>query len=399
MSGVKRVKGCAAPKACPLMRAWGAAPRFPVAHSLSPRRRPRRPGTRLKGQPQERQHSAVAIRACGSQGRRDAGPTVPAGGCNVVWNAGDKRCRSVERGEVAPLRRVFSRETLLQWHRSVEYAEIGTTSAKLVARHCLASLTLHAGTGARVSGWYIVVKTIKGRRYRYRQRTWREGKQVRTQSFSLGPIDAGSPSGNAEADAGRQGLRNLTARTFSELAGSPILEGPFRNPWDLSKPSPGTFQRRPELDALILSCRVRLDTTGNEAFYNPRADLIVMPPARHFIDTDTQSSTEAYYAVLLHELAHWTGRTGRTGRLDGVNLHDEVSYAREELVAEATAVIVLRGLGFPPSQLAAHATYFQYWLKRSGEPGEAQRYVEREAETAARFILDRAVNTTQPNVV
>ncbi len=39
--------------------------------------------------------------------------------------------------------------------------------------------------------WYFVVKTIKGRRYRYRQRTWREGDRVRTQSQYLGPVDGG----------------------------------------------------------------------------------------------------------------------------------------------------------------------------------------------------------------
>ena len=37
--------------------------------------------------------------------------------------------------------------------------------------------------------WYIVIKTIKGRRYRYRQKTWREGKRVRTRSEYIGPAD------------------------------------------------------------------------------------------------------------------------------------------------------------------------------------------------------------------
>jgi len=40
-------------------------------------------------------------------------------------------------------------------------------------------------------GWYIVIKTIKGHRYRYRQRTWREGGRVRTESIYLGPADGG----------------------------------------------------------------------------------------------------------------------------------------------------------------------------------------------------------------
>jgi len=35
---------------------------------------------------------------------------------------------------------------------------------------------------------YIVVKTIKGRQYRYLQRSWREGGKVRTESKCLGPL-------------------------------------------------------------------------------------------------------------------------------------------------------------------------------------------------------------------
>jgi hypothetical protein len=38
-------------------------------------------------------------------------------------------------------------------------------------------------------GWYTVTKTIKGRKYTYRQRTWREGGKVRTQSVYLGPAN------------------------------------------------------------------------------------------------------------------------------------------------------------------------------------------------------------------
>lgn len=42
-----------------------------------------------------------------------------------------------------------------------------------------------------MGGWYIVTKTIKGRPYLYRQRTWRDGAHVRTESHYLGPADGG----------------------------------------------------------------------------------------------------------------------------------------------------------------------------------------------------------------
>lgn len=38
---------------------------------------------------------------------------------------------------------------------------------------------------------YRVIKTVKGRRYIYEQRTWREGKRVRTESRYIGPADDG----------------------------------------------------------------------------------------------------------------------------------------------------------------------------------------------------------------
>src|ERR1051326_442648 len=38
---------------------------------------------------------------------------------------------------------------------------------------------------------YRVIKTVKGRRYIYVQRTWGEGKRVRTESIYIGPADGG----------------------------------------------------------------------------------------------------------------------------------------------------------------------------------------------------------------
>lgn len=38
--------------------------------------------------------------------------------------------------------------------------------------------------------WYIVVKTINGRRYLYRQKTWRENGVVKTRSEYLCPDQA-----------------------------------------------------------------------------------------------------------------------------------------------------------------------------------------------------------------
>jgi len=39
---------------------------------------------------------------------------------------------------------------------------------------------------------YIVIKTIKGRQYRYQQRSYRQGGKVRTETIYLGPVDGGA---------------------------------------------------------------------------------------------------------------------------------------------------------------------------------------------------------------
>jgi hypothetical protein len=45
-----------------------------------------------------------------------------------------------------------------------------------------------------VGDWYTVIKTIKGYRYLYRQRTWRDGTRVRTESQYIGPAGSGTAS-------------------------------------------------------------------------------------------------------------------------------------------------------------------------------------------------------------
>ena len=81
---------------------------------------------------------------------------------------------------------------------------------------------------------YVVQKTIRGRRYWYRQRTYREGAKVKTESVYLGPVDGGDASaGNASprrrravggaAPADDKGIewamaivQKLTGRTIAE---------------------------------------------------------------------------------------------------------------------------------------------------------------------------------------
>lgn len=71
--------------------------------------------------------------------------------------------------------------------------------------------------GRRLS--YTVIKTIKGRRYVYEQRTWREGKRVRTESRYLGPADGGQrPKGIIRKVADLVAANTLGAKERGALA-------------------------------------------------------------------------------------------------------------------------------------------------------------------------------------
>ena len=48
---------------------------------------------------------------------------------------------------------------------------------------------------------YMVIKTINGRQYRYRQTTWRESGRMRTKNEYVGPV-AAATTGTAHDTAG-----------------------------------------------------------------------------------------------------------------------------------------------------------------------------------------------------
>ena len=84
--------------------------------------------------------------------------------------------------------------------------------------------------------------------------------------------------------------------------------------------------REAELDAFFAAIPVNLRHQGNEAYYEPTADRVTMPPASLFAGFDH------YYATLAHELSHWTGHPSRLAR-DLKNRFGTAAYAAEELVA------------------------------------------------------------------
>lgn len=109
-------------------------------------------------------------------------------------------------------------------------------------------------------------------------------------------------------------------------------------------------------DLFIARTGAIISNGGNKAFYRPSTDEIRMPDRKLF------SSTDNYYAVLLHELSHWTGAKHRLSR-DFTSRFGSEAYAMEELVAEMSSAFLAGKFGFVSTTLENHASYLESWLK------------------------------------
>ena len=245
-------------------------------------------------------------------------------------------------------------------------------------------------------GWYRVVKTIKGHRYVYEQRTWREGKRVRTENRYIGPEggDGRAAGGSPVTTTPRFPAvpTRLIEQTFRELTNHADIPLP---PPILAEGRHGKIlvEKNAALESLIKGLGPKLGHDARGAYYRPDTDGVNIPPLRMYDDHEGETATQKYYSVVLHELAHWTGRSDRTGRHQRSDpFSGDQGYAREELVAEATATILMRHFDLQSENIDRHVRYFQRYLDDAGDREEALAFALEEARKAADFIL--GVTTT-----
>lgn len=150
---------------------------------------------------------------------------------------------------------------------------------------------------------------------------------------------------------------------------------------------PQLFETRiPEVEAFIEAQGIPLMHGGDQAFYSPSRDAIVTPHPGNF------SSPEAYYAVVLHELAHASGHPKRLNRPKGER--GSPAYATEELVAELSAAFLCAEFGL--RACAHHAAYLGFWTLLLESDPRAIFSASREASKAADFLKAQATRQVMP---
>ena len=97
---------------------------------------------------------------------------------------------------------------------------------------------------------------------------------------------------------------------------------------------------------------------GDEAYYSPSCDRVVLPLREQFRDM-----TE-YYSTAFHELTHSTGHRSRLDRLSRKAFFGNEEYSREELVAEIGAAALLNHCGIETgNSFKNSAAYIKSWLR------------------------------------
>lgn len=157
----------------------------------------------------------------------------------------------------------------------------------------------------------------------------------------------------ADDDGKRRVARASFVFNAAEVDGFDLPDAPARL---------GPIARLEIADHFIRNTKATIAHGGERAYYRPAIDAIQMPDEHLFIGTDTMTRDESYYAVLLHELTHWTMHKDRCHR-DLEPRFKRQAYAAEELVAEIGSAILCTEIGVTQDTRADHAQYVANWLQ------------------------------------
>lgn len=126
-------------------------------------------------------------------------------------------------------------------------------------------------------------------------------------------------------------------------------------------------------------------TEGDQAFYRPATDEVVLPIRKQFI------STAEYYSTVFHELTHSTGHPSRLNRLTRPSFFGTEDYSKEELVAEIGASALVNHVGLETDHsIRNNAAYIQNWLQVLKDDKRFIVSASGKAEKAVNLILGSA---------
>ena len=148
----------------------------------------------------------------------------------------------------------------------------------------------------------------------------------------------------------------------------------------------GDLKSHPTIDKMIddnlFLCPIN-QIKGDQAYYSPSRDIIVLPTREQFVDG------EAFATNALHECAHATGAESRLDRNLGQHPFGSPGYAKEELTAELTAAIISSQYGLSKHIKNDSAQYLKSWLGSLKEGPEFLKTVLSDVKRSSSMITQR----------
>ena len=121
----------------------------------------------------------------------------------------------------------------------------------------------------------------------------------------------------------------------------------------------GDLKSDPAIDKMIddnlFFCPIK-QVKGDNAYYSPARDEIVVPTREQFVDG------EAFATNTLHECAHATGAKSRLDRIQPGQTFGSPEYAKEEPTAELSAALIASQHGLTKHVKSDSAAYLKSWL-------------------------------------
>lgn len=122
---------------------------------------------------------------------------------------------------------------------------------------------------------------------------------------------------------------------------------------------------------------------GNRAVYNVEIDTVTLPDHGQF------ESEEEYYATSFHEHIHSTRHPSRLNRSKENNKFGSTAYAKEELVAEMGAAMLMAVTGIEVDRTKENTkAYIQSWIKVLKDAPKMVVQAGSQAQRACDYILD-----------
>lgn len=149
------------------------------------------------------------------------------------------------------------------------------------------------------------------------------------------------------------------------------------------------IERNALCEDILAMTGARVSYRGDRAYYSPSRDMIQMPKPEQF------ASSEAYWSVMWHEAAHWTGHETRLNRSLKGRFGDE-SYAAEELIAECSAALLCATTGVSAQPRKDHATYLNSWVRVLKSDKRAIFHAFAQSQKAADFIYPEPKPEIEP---